>query len=99
MEQRDMPVTLILLWNPKKTTGWRGVKARWTSESEEICSVFFSGECSTQVCSASKSQDRMVQSYKISVKHVHHNNYKEYQVYQTITSNISSKKVKLIHKI
>lgn len=63
--KKEKPVTLILRWNPKNTTGWRGVKAIWTSESEEICSIFFSGECNTHVCSASKSQERIVQSYKI----------------------------------
>jgi len=58
----NLPVTLILRWKPKNTTGCRGVKARWTSVSGEICSDFFSGECNTQVCSASKSQDLIVQS-------------------------------------
>lgn len=58
------PVTLILLWNPKNTTGCRGVNARCTSVSDEICSIFFSGECKTQVCSESKSHDLIVQSCK-----------------------------------
>lgn len=70
-EATNQPVTLILLWKPKKTTGWRGVKARWTSVSEEICSILFSGECNTQVCSVSKSQHRIVQSYKF--KHKYYN--------------------------
>lgn len=60
--KRAQPVTLIFLWKPKNTTGWRGVKARWTSVSIDICSVLFSGECKTQVCSVSKSQERIVQS-------------------------------------
>lgn len=59
-----VPVTLMRLWKPKKTTGWRGVSARWTSVSMEIRSDLFSGECSTRVCSVSKSQDRMVQSFQ-----------------------------------
>lgn len=66
-----IPVTLILLWNPKNTTGWRGVKARWTSVSGVIWSNFFSGECNTQVCSASKSQERIVPSYRMGYKQIH----------------------------
>lgn len=58
-----IPVTLILLWKPKNTIGWSGVNAKWTSASAEICSVLFSGECRTRVCSVSKSHDRIVQSY------------------------------------
>ena len=49
MIKKNVPVTLILRWKPKNTTGCRGVKARWTSVSGEICSDFFSGECNTQV--------------------------------------------------
>lgn len=59
---KNKPVTLILRWKPKNTTGWSGVKARWTSVSIEIRSIFFSGECKTQVCSVSKSHDLIVQS-------------------------------------
>lgn len=58
----NKPVTLILRWKPKNATGRRGVRARWTSVSMDIRSILFSGECNTQVCSESKSHDRIVQS-------------------------------------